>query len=94
LAVAAVLDVSAGEDAGQDVTVEGGETLWWADVTIFVEVEGPRKARAWGCGHAEEMKETGRITPHRSPVLEAQAFDVLFFTPRTSSTVVLETNLI
>ena len=40
LAVAAVLDVSAGEDAGDDLAVEGGEdVVLGEDVAVGVEVE-------------------------------------------------------
>ena len=62
LAVAAILDVSAGEDSGEDLAVEAGEdVVVGEDVAVFVEVKRPLKALALGMWPMpRNMKETGR----------------------------------
>jgi len=82
LAVAAVLDVSAGEDAGDDLSVQRGEdVVLCEDVAVGVEVhhalEGP------GVGDVADAEEHGRdgkdVLVAGGDVFEAQALDVFFF---------------
>ena len=80
LAVAAVLDVSAGEDAGEDFAVEGGEdVVAGEDVALGVEVE--HAAEGFGVGDVadgEEHEGDGEdVCFVGDLVLDAEALDVL-----------------
>lgn len=82
LTVAAVLDISAGVDAGDDVAVEGGEdVVGGADVAVFVEVEDAFEGA--GVGDVADTKEHEADREDElvagDTALEAQALDVLLF---------------
>ena len=82
LTVAAVLDVSAGEDAGDDVSVEGGEdVVGGADVAVFVEVEDAFEGGGvGGVSDAEEHEADGEDGLFAGDaIFEAKAFDIFLF---------------
>jgi hypothetical protein len=82
LAVAAVLDVSAGEDAGDDFAVEGREdVVLGEDVAVGVEVHHAFEGGGVGdVADAEEHEADGEdVLVGRDEAFEAQALDVLFF---------------
>ena len=82
LAVAAVLDISAGEDAGDDVAVVGGEdVIAGLNVAVGVDVEHAFEGHGVGdVADAEEHEGYGKDGLNAGDaVLDAQAFDVLFF---------------
>src|SRR5882762_7624189 len=79
LAVAAVLDVSAGEDAGEDLAVEGGEdVIGGLDVAVIVEVD--EALEGGGVGNVADGKEHERDVEDGlltgEAVLDTQALDV------------------
>jgi hypothetical protein len=80
LAVAAVLDVSAGEDAGKKFAVEGGEdVVAGEDVTLGVEIDhAPEGFGIWDVADGEEH-EGDRQDVHLvgDLVFDAEALDVL-----------------
>jgi hypothetical protein len=82
LTVAAVLNVSAGEDAGDDFSVVSGEdVVLREDVAVFVEIEHAfERGGIGGVADAEEHKadvEDGLFASEA--VFEAEAFDVFVF---------------
>ena len=82
LTVAAVLDVSAGEDTGDDVSVEGGEdVVGGADVAVFVEIEDAFEGGGvGGVSDTEEHEADGEDGLFSGDaVFEAETFDVLLF---------------
>jgi hypothetical protein len=81
LAVAAVLDVSAGEDAGDDFAVEGWEDVVLSeDVAVGVEVHHALEGESIGdVADAEEHEADGKdVLFVGDQALEAEAFDVFF----------------
>jgi hypothetical protein len=82
LPVAAVLDVSAGEDAGDDFAVERGEdVVLREDVAIGVEVEHALEGPSVGdVADGEEHEGHGKdVLIARGTVFQAEAFDILVF---------------
>jgi hypothetical protein len=82
LAVAAVLDVSAGEDAGDDLAVEGREdVVFGKDVAVGVEVHHASEGGGVGnVADAEKHEADGQnVLFVGDEIFEAQAFDVFFF---------------
>jgi len=81
LAVAAVLDVSAGEDAWDDLAVVGGEDVVpGEDVAVRVEVQqAPEGMGVGDVADAEEHEADGKdVLFAGDEAFEAQAFDVFF----------------
>jgi hypothetical protein len=81
LAVAAVLDVSAGEDAGDDFAVERGEDIVACeDVAVGVEIHHSFEGDGVGdVADAEEHEADGQhVLVAGDGVFEAQAFDLFF----------------
>lgn len=82
LAVAAVLDVSAGEDSGDDLAFESGEdVVLRQDVAVGVEVQ--HSLEGGGVGNVADAEEHGGngkdMLDAGGGVFEAQALDVFFF---------------
>ena len=81
LAVAAVLDVPAGEDAGEDFAVEGGEdVVACLDVALGVEVDHALEGDGVGdVADGEEHEGDGQDVLFAGDlVFDAKTFDVLF----------------
>lgn len=82
LAVAAVLDVSAGEDAGDDFAIEGGEdVVAGEDVTLGVEVDhAPEGFGVGDVADGEEHEGDGQDVCFAGDlVFDAETLDILFF---------------
>ena len=82
LAVAAVLDVSGGEDARDDLSVQRGEdVVLCEDVAVGVEVHHALEGHGVGdVADAEEHGGDGKdVLVAGGGVFQAQAFDVFFF---------------
>src|ERR1700677_2430129 len=82
LAVAAVLDVSAGEDAGDDSAVDGGEDVVLGE-DVAVVVEGEHALEGGGVGDVADAEEHGGdgedVLVAGGFVAQAEALDVFFF---------------